>query len=48
VLGSRDNALRGDECGAWSGAGRFGHIYAVPGTLDRPGVEGFQIYFWRG
>jgi len=45
ALGCRDNALRRDECGDWCIEGRFGHIYAIPGTLDRPGCEGFQIYF---
>jgi hypothetical protein len=45
ALGCRDAALHRDECGDWRVRGRYGHIYAVPGTLDRPGVEGFQIYF---
>jgi hypothetical protein len=41
ALGCRDNALRRDECGDWRIEGRSGHIYAVPGSLDRPG---FQIF----
>jgi hypothetical protein len=39
ALGCRDSALRRDECGDWRIAGRFGHIHAVPGSLDR-----FQIF----
>lgn len=35
ALGSRDNALRRDECGDWRIGGSLGHVYAVP--------EGFQI-----
>lgn len=45
ALGVRDNTLRRDECGDWRISGRVGHIYAVPGSLARRGVEGFQIYF---
>jgi hypothetical protein len=45
ALGCRDNAVRRDERGDWRVVGKFGHIYAVPGTLDRPKAEGFQIYF---
>jgi hypothetical protein len=44
ALGCRDNALRRDECGDWRINGRRGHIYAVPGTLDRPKTPGFQIF----
>ena len=43
ALGSRDSALRRDECGDWRIEGRFGHIYAVPGSPDRPRTPGFQI-----
>ena len=39
ALGCRDNALRRDECGDWAIFGKRGHIYAVPGSLDR-----FQIF----
>jgi hypothetical protein len=35
ALGSRDSALRRDECGDWAIFGKRGHIYAVP--------DGFQI-----
>ena len=45
ALGCWDRALRRDECGDWAVFGKLGHIYAVPGTLDRKGCEGFQIYF---
>jgi|SRR6516162_3692302 hypothetical protein len=45
ALGCRDNVLRRDECSDWMIKGKLGHIYAVPGTLDRPKAEGFQIYF---
>jgi hypothetical protein len=44
ALGSRDNALRRDECADWRIEGRRGHIYAVPGSLDRPHTLGFQIF----
>jgi hypothetical protein len=43
ALGCRDNALRRDECGDWAIFGKRGHVYAVPGTLDRPKTPGFQI-----
>ena len=45
ALGCWDRALRRDVCGDWAIFGKHGHIYAVPGTLDRPKTEGFQIYF---
>jgi hypothetical protein len=45
ALGCRDNAVRRDECGDWCVVGKLGHIYAIPGTLDRPKADGFQIYF---
>ena len=45
ALGCWDRALRRDECGDWAVFGKLGHIYAVPGTLDRPKTNGFQIYF---
>jgi hypothetical protein len=44
ALGSRDGALRRDACGDWRIEGRRGHIYAVPGSLDRPHTPGFQIF----
>jgi hypothetical protein len=44
ALGCRDNALRRDECGDWRIEGRSGQIYAIPGALDRPETQGFQIY----
>jgi hypothetical protein len=44
ALGCRDKALRRDECGDWRVEGRSGHIYAVPGSLDRPSTRGFQIF----
>src|SRR3984957_3208941 len=47
ALGCRDNALRRDECGDWRIEGRSGHIYAVPGSLDRPKTPGFQIFIAR-
>ena len=47
ALGCRDSALRRDECGDWRIEGRSGHIYAVPGSLDRPETPGFQIYVER-
>jgi hypothetical protein len=45
ALGCRDNALRRDECSDRQVSGKYGHVYAVPGTLARPGVEGFQIFY---
>jgi hypothetical protein len=36
ALGSRDVALRRDECGDWRIMGSHGHIYSVP--------EGFQVF----
>jgi hypothetical protein len=47
ALGCRDNALRRDECGDWRVNGKQGHIYAVPGSLNRPKTPGFQIYIER-
>jgi hypothetical protein len=44
ALGCRDACLRRDECDDWAVFGRLGHIYAIPGTLDRGDCEGFQIY----
>jgi hypothetical protein len=43
ALGCRDAALRRDECGDWAIFGKRGHIYAVPGSLDRSKTPGFQI-----
>jgi hypothetical protein len=47
ALGCRDSALRRDECGDWTVKGRYGDIYAAPGTTAHglPPGEGFQIYF---
>jgi hypothetical protein len=45
ALNCRPAALRRDECGDWRIVGRFGHIYAIPGAIQRHNVEGFQIYF---
>ena len=36
ALGSRDSALRRDECGDWKIVGARGHVYAVP--------AGFQFF----
>lgn len=44
ALGCREAALRRDECGDWRINGSEGSIFAVPGSLDRPKTEGFQIY----
>jgi hypothetical protein len=45
ALNCWDRALRRDECGDPRIVGKYGHVYAIPGTLDRPGIEGFRIYF---
>ena len=47
ALASASTALRRGECGGWRINGRLGHFYAVPGTIDRPGVEGSPIYCLR-
>jgi hypothetical protein len=44
ALGCEERHLRRDECGDWMVAGDDGHIYAVPGSIERPKVEGFQIF----
>jgi hypothetical protein len=44
ALRTRETALRHDECGDWRIEGRFGHIYAVPGSLGWPDTPGFQIF----
>jgi hypothetical protein len=43
ALDASPSALRRDECGDPRIDGRWGHIYAVPGSLDRPDIPGFQI-----
>jgi hypothetical protein len=48
ALGCREAALRRDECGDWRINGEYGHIYAIPGTIDRPKDEGFQIFVLNG
>jgi hypothetical protein len=45
ALGCRGAAFRRDECGDWRINGQYGWIYAVAGTLDRPGAEGFLLYY---
>ena len=47
ALGSASNTLRRDENGDWRIKGKLGFIYAVPGTLDESGREGFQLYCER-
>jgi hypothetical protein len=47
ALGSASTALRRDDNGDWRIKGRLGLIYAVPGTLDEPGREGFLLYCER-
>jgi hypothetical protein len=47
ALGSASTALRPDESGGWRISGKLGHVYAVPGTLDRPMRPGFLIYCER-
>jgi hypothetical protein len=43
ALDASPSTLRRDDCGDPRIDGRWGHIYAVPGSLDRPNVPGFQI-----
>jgi hypothetical protein len=43
ALGCREAALRRDECGDWRVKGERGWIYAVSGSLDERGREGFQL-----
>src|ERR1700691_5245028 len=47
ALGSASTTLRRDDSGDWRIKGRLGFIYAVPGTLDEPGREGFLLYCER-
>lgn len=44
TVGSRNAALRRDECGEWRIEGRRGWVYTVSGTLNRQDGAGFQIY----
>jgi hypothetical protein len=44
ALGCRDAAVRRDECGDLLIAGKRGHIYAAPGTVEEPRRPGFMIY----
>ena len=44
ALGCQERALRRDDCGDWRIVGETGHIYAVPGSIERPTAEGFQIF----
>jgi hypothetical protein len=44
IIGSRNVALRRDECGEWRIEGRRGWVYAVSGTLTQQDRAGFQIY----
>jgi hypothetical protein len=43
ALDASPSALRRDDCGDPRIDGRWGHIYAAPGSLDRPDLPGFQI-----
>lgn len=45
ALGSRNSALRRDECGDWRIAGTHGHVYAVSGLVGaKPPKAGFQMF----
>jgi hypothetical protein len=44
ALGCRDAALRRDECGDWRINGKCGHVYAAPGSLERPKRPGFRFF----
>ena len=44
ALGCREAHLRRDECSDWRLGGETGHIYAVPGSLERTNTEGFQVF----
>jgi hypothetical protein len=48
AIESRDAAICRDECGDWQIKGQRGHIYAVPGSLDRPNTEGFLLFVASG
>lgn len=45
ALGSWDAALRHDENGDWRVSGQYGWLYAVAGTLDRPGTADFLLHY---
>jgi hypothetical protein len=47
ALVSASTALRRDENADYRISGKLGHIYAVPGTLDRPMRPSFLIYCER-
>jgi hypothetical protein len=45
ALGSRNSALRRDECGDWQILGTHGHVYAVCGLVGaKPPKAGFQAF----
>jgi hypothetical protein len=48
ALNSAPRALRRDECGDWRINGKCGHVYAISGTLEDPGREGFLLYSGDG
>ncbi len=45
ALGSRDSALRRDECGDWRIEGSHGHVYAIGGLVGaKPPRRGYQMF----
>jgi hypothetical protein len=44
ALNSSPSALRKDECGDPGITGTHGHIYAVPGTIERPKRPGYTLF----
>ena len=45
ALGTRDSALRRDECSDWRLEGKKGHVYAIPGLVGaKPLKAGFHVF----
>jgi hypothetical protein len=44
ALDCTSTALKTDDCGDPVIEGSSGHVYAVPGTLQRPGKAGFTLF----
>jgi len=44
ALDCSSTAFQTDECGDPVIRGSAGHVYAVPGTIQNPGKEGFTLY----
>jgi hypothetical protein len=45
AIGSRHDTLTRDECGDPVITGKYGHAYAVCGSLDQPETPGFHLFY---